>query len=80
MLRSLPVNMILTAKGEKKKARQSSEKYYLKNLKKRRIACPSCPMADKDILEIKEGEDCGFINYTSSIINPLLIFHKQSLA
>jgi aldehyde:ferredoxin oxidoreductase len=71
--------MILTAKGEKKKARQCSEKYYLKNLKKRRIACPSCPMADKDILEIKEGEDCGFINYTSSIINPLLMLTLDGL-
>ncbi len=79
MLRSLPINLMLTAKGEKKKARQASEKYYLKNLKKRRIACPSCPMADKDILEIKEGEFSGLITYTSSVINPLLMFTLDSL-
>jgi len=73
MLRSLPVNMTISAKGKKKKAKQASEKFYLKNLKKTRIACPSCPMADKDILEIKEGEFNGLINYTSSVINPLMM-------
>ena len=74
MLRSLPVSMFLTAKGQKKKARQCSDRMYLKKMKKRRIACPSCPMADKDILEIVEGEFSSLINYTSSIINPLLMF------
>ncbi|GAI89899.1 unnamed protein product, partial [marine sediment metagenome] len=69
MLRSLPVGMLLTAKGQKKKARQCSDRMYLKKMKKRRLACPSCPMADKDILEIREGEYSGLINYTSSIIN-----------
>ncbi|MFX1339944.1 MAG: aldehyde ferredoxin oxidoreductase C-terminal domain-containing protein, partial [Promethearchaeota archaeon] len=59
--------------------KQASEKFYLKELKKRRIACPSCPMADKDILEIKEGEFNGLINYTSSIINPLLMLTLDSL-
>ncbi|MFX1406935.1 MAG: aldehyde ferredoxin oxidoreductase N-terminal domain-containing protein [Promethearchaeota archaeon] len=73
MLRGLPVNMTLYAKGEKVKAKQSNEKFYLKNLKKRRLACPSCPMGDKDILEIKEGDFKGLINYTSSVINPLLM-------
>ena len=73
MLRSLPVNMTLFAKGQKKKAKQAGEKFYLKNLKRRRIACPSCPMADKDILEIKAGEFNGLINYTSSVINPLMM-------
>jgi len=79
MLRSLPINLMLIAKGQKKKAKQASEKYYLKELKKRRIACPSCPMADKDILEIKEGEFNGLINYTSSIINPLMMLTLDSL-
>lgn len=73
MLRSLPVGMILSAKGQKKKARQCSDRVYLKKLKKRRIACPSCPMGDKDILEIKKGEFKGTINYTSSIINPFMM-------
>jgi aldehyde:ferredoxin oxidoreductase len=39
MLRSLPVGMLLTAKGQKKKARQCSDRMYLKKMKKRRIAC-----------------------------------------
>jgi aldehyde:ferredoxin oxidoreductase len=73
MLRSLPVSMFLTAKGQKKKARQCSDRIYLKKMKERRIACPSCPMADKDILKIGEGEFSSLINYTSSIINPLMM-------
>ncbi|MFX1591782.1 MAG: aldehyde ferredoxin oxidoreductase N-terminal domain-containing protein [Promethearchaeota archaeon] len=79
MLRSLPVGMLLNARGEKKKARQCGERAYLKNMKKRRIACPACPMADKDILEIKEGDYKGLINYTSSVINPLLTFTLEGL-
>jgi aldehyde:ferredoxin oxidoreductase len=73
MLRGLPVNMTLYAKGEKVKARQSNDKFYLKNLKKKRLACPSCPMGDKDILEIKDGEFEGLINYTTSVVNPLMM-------
>ncbi len=73
MLRSLPIGMILSLKGQKKKARQASEKTYLTKIKKRRIACPSCPMADKDILQIKEGEFSGEICYTSSVINPFFL-------
>ncbi|MHA1295825.1 MAG: aldehyde ferredoxin oxidoreductase N-terminal domain-containing protein, partial [Promethearchaeota archaeon] len=80
MLRSLPVGMILSAKGEKKKARQCNEKSYLKKMKKRRIACPSCPMADKDILEIKEGDFAGLICYASSVINPFLMFTIDGLS
>ncbi|MFX0071720.1 MAG: aldehyde ferredoxin oxidoreductase N-terminal domain-containing protein [Candidatus Hermodarchaeota archaeon] len=79
MLRSLPINMILSAKGEKKKARQSSEKFYLKKLKRKRIACPSCPMADKDVLEIREGEFSGLVSYISSVINPLMMLVLDSL-
>ncbi|MHA1373567.1 MAG: aldehyde ferredoxin oxidoreductase N-terminal domain-containing protein [Promethearchaeota archaeon] len=80
MLRSLPVGMLLNAKGEKKKARQCSDRNYLKYIKKRRIGCPSCPMADKDILEIREGEFKGLLNYTSSIINPLLMLTSDGLS
>jgi aldehyde:ferredoxin oxidoreductase len=80
MLRSLPVGMILNAKGEKKKAKQCSDRNYLKNIKKRRIGCPSCPMADKDILEIREGKFTGLLNYTSSIINPFLMFTSDGLS
>jgi aldehyde:ferredoxin oxidoreductase len=79
MLRSLPVNGTLFAKGEKEKAEQASEKFYINNLKKKRIACPSCPMADKDILEIKEGEFKGLMNYTTSVINPLMMLPLDSL-
>ncbi|MHA2007998.1 MAG: aldehyde ferredoxin oxidoreductase N-terminal domain-containing protein [Promethearchaeota archaeon] len=79
MLRSLPVNVTLAAKGEKEKAEQASEKFYINNLKKKRIACPSCPMADKDILEIKEGEFSGLMNYTTSVINPLMMLPLDSL-
>ncbi|MFX0175108.1 MAG: aldehyde ferredoxin oxidoreductase N-terminal domain-containing protein [Candidatus Hodarchaeota archaeon] len=73
MLRNLPVNIMLYAKGEKTKARETSEKFYIKKLKKRRLACPSCPMGDKDILEIKDGEFNGLITYTSSVINPFMM-------
>ena len=79
MLRSLPVGMMLNAKGEKKKARQCNDRNYLKMIKKRRFACPTCPMADKDILEIKEGEFNGLINYTSSVINPFLMLTSDCL-
>ena len=43
------------------------------------MACPSCPMADKDILEIKEGEFNGLVNYTSSVINPLMMLNLECL-
>ncbi len=79
MLRSLPVGMILKASGQNKKARQCSERVYLKKLKKRRIACPSCPMGDKDILELKEGIHSGLLNYTSSVINPFLMYTLEDL-
>ncbi|MFX0082152.1 MAG: aldehyde ferredoxin oxidoreductase N-terminal domain-containing protein [Candidatus Hodarchaeota archaeon] len=79
MLRSLPVGALLKVKGQKEKAHQCSESEYLKKLKKRRIACPSCPMADKDILELKDGCYSGLINYTSSVINPFLIFTLEGL-
>ena len=79
MLRSLPVGMILNVMGQKEKAQQCSEAVYLKKLKKRRIACPSCPMADKDILELKEGLHSGLINYSSSVINPFLMFTLEGI-
>ncbi|MHA1805429.1 MAG: aldehyde ferredoxin oxidoreductase N-terminal domain-containing protein [Promethearchaeota archaeon] len=79
MLRSLPIGMLLSLKGQKTKVKQVSERTYLKKIKARRIACPSCPMADKDILLIKEGEFQGLINYTSSVINPFLMFTLEGL-
>ncbi|MFX1304089.1 MAG: aldehyde ferredoxin oxidoreductase N-terminal domain-containing protein [Promethearchaeota archaeon] len=79
MLRSLPVGMLLTGSGQKEKARQCNERIYLNKLKKRRIACPSCPMGDKDILELQEGSHSGLLNYTSSIINPALMFTLENL-
>ncbi|TXT63973.1 MAG: hypothetical protein BAJALOKI3v1_280011 [Promethearchaeota archaeon] len=79
MLRSLPINMILAAKGQKKKARQCNERTYLKKIKYRRMACPSCPMADKDLLELQEGNFSGLTNYTSSVINPFLMLTLDGL-
>ena len=79
MLRGLPVGMFLNVKGQKEKAQQCSETNYLNKLKKRRIACPSCPMGDKDILELKEGLHSGLINYSTSVINPFLIFTLEGL-
>jgi aldehyde:ferredoxin oxidoreductase len=37
-------------------------------------------MADKDILEIREGENKGLINYTSSVINPFLMFTSNGIS
>jgi aldehyde:ferredoxin oxidoreductase len=70
----MPIEAMLGARGEKKKAKQVTEKIYLKKLKKHRLACPSCPMGDKDIVEITEGEFSGLINYSSSIINIFSLF------
>ncbi|NHI92645.1 MAG: hypothetical protein EAX96_09085 [Candidatus Lokiarchaeota archaeon] len=69
LMRSLPVGMALAARGENEKSKECNNKTYLKKLKKRRIACPSCPIGDKDILEIKEGKYQGLITYTSSVVN-----------
>lgn len=73
MLRNTPFSAVLGAQGAKEKARQASDRIYLKKLKKHRFACPSCPMGDKDILEIREGEFAGLIDYTSSVINPFFL-------
>ncbi|MHA1265364.1 MAG: aldehyde ferredoxin oxidoreductase N-terminal domain-containing protein [Candidatus Helarchaeota archaeon] len=73
MLRNTPFSAILGAQGEKKKAKQVSERTYLRKLKKYRFACPSCPMGDKDLLEIKEGEFAGLTHFTSSVINPFFL-------
>jgi aldehyde:ferredoxin oxidoreductase len=74
MLRNMPIEAMLGAKGAKKRAKQATEKIYLKKLKKHRVACPSCPMGDKDVVEITEGEFSGLINYSSSIINIFSLF------
>jgi aldehyde:ferredoxin oxidoreductase len=79
MLRSLPVGMILQAKVEKEKAKQCNERTYLKKIKERRIACPSCPMADKDILKVDNGTLGELVCYTSSVINPFLMFTSDFL-
>lgn len=74
MLRSLPVGMLFKVSGQDEKAKQCNEKEYLKNLKRRRIACPSCPMGDKDILNPEEHDPKGLSYYATSIINPFLMF------
>jgi len=42
------------------------QKVYLDKVRKRRLACPSCPYADKDILQVKEGEFKGLTTYITS--------------
>jgi aldehyde:ferredoxin oxidoreductase len=36
---------------------------YLDKVKKGRTACPSCPLPDKEIMEIKEGEFAGLVTF-----------------
>jgi aldehyde:ferredoxin oxidoreductase len=74
MLRSLPIGMLFKASGQDHKANECSDRVYLKNLKRRRLACPSCPMGDKDVLELKEGASEQAVHYATSIINPFLMF------
>lgn len=38
---------------------------YLQKAKKARLSCPSCPIADKEVLEVKEGEYQGLVTYTA---------------
>ncbi len=40
-----------------------------KAIKKRRIACVSCPVGCKDAVEIPDGRFKGLIKYTSSVVN-----------
>ena len=37
---------------------------YMKRVKKSRLACPSCPVACRDIQQIKQGEYKGLISYS----------------
>jgi len=41
------------------------------NFRKANFACFSCPMADKEIIEIKAGEAKGLVTYTSSFSSKL---------
>jgi len=41
---------------------------YLKRAKKARFACPSCPMACRDIEEVREGEHQGLITFQHSSV------------
>jgi len=45
---------------------------YLEKLKKARICCTSCPIGDKDVIQIKEGEFKGLTAYTSSVVNMVM--------
>jgi aldehyde:ferredoxin oxidoreductase len=42
-----------------------------RDIRKRRIACASCPIGDKDIIEISDGELAGFTTCSSSAVNLL---------
>ncbi|NVM02568.1 MAG: hypothetical protein HWN67_09550 [Candidatus Helarchaeota archaeon] len=48
--------------------------FYLDNLKKARIACPSCPIGDKDVIQINEGRFSGLISYEASVVNAYALF------
>lgn len=41
-------------------------------LKKARLACVSCPIAEKEILEIKKGRFRGHTVYSSAVVNTLI--------
>ena len=41
---------------------------YLGKVKKGRAGCPSCPLPDKEIMEVKEGEFEGLITYASGFV------------
>ncbi|MBD3227758.1 MAG: hypothetical protein GF329_06180 [Candidatus Lokiarchaeota archaeon] len=79
LMKSAPLGMLFAASGEKEKAKQCSNKIYLKKLKKHRFACPSCPLGDKDVVEIKEGKFSGLINYSSSVLNAFLLLTLKGL-
>lgn len=58
-------------------AEQANERFgkeRFNELKKRGIACPSCPIGDKDLLEVKNGEFKGLVTPTSSYLNSLWFF------
>jgi aldehyde:ferredoxin oxidoreductase len=40
-----------------------------KKIKKRRMACVSCPIGDKDVVEIADGEFKGFVKCSTSVMN-----------
>lgn len=79
LMRTAPISAIFAARGEKDKVKQCSNRLYLKKLKKHRMACPSCPLGDKDVVEIKEGEFSGLINYSSSVLNAFLLLTLKDL-
>lgn len=41
---------------------------YMHKIKKGRLACPSCPLPDKEIMEIKDGEFEGLVTYGSGFV------------
>nr|MDO8135819.1 aldehyde ferredoxin oxidoreductase N-terminal domain-containing protein [Candidatus Njordarchaeum guaymaensis] len=70
MLSGAPVSMAVGATGGREKAAECTEKLYLESLKKARRACPSCPLGDKDILEVKkDGEFGGLTTHMTSVMN-----------
>jgi len=45
---------------------------YLEKLKKARISCVSCPIGDKDVIQIREGRFKGLTKFTSSVVNTVM--------
>nr|MDO8097864.1 aldehyde ferredoxin oxidoreductase N-terminal domain-containing protein [Candidatus Njordarchaeota archaeon] len=70
MLSGAPISMAVGATGGREKAAECTEKLYLEKLKKARRACPSCPLGDKDILEVKkDGDFKGLTSHMTSVMN-----------
>jgi aldehyde:ferredoxin oxidoreductase len=45
---------------------------YLERLKRARISCVSCPIGDKDVIQIREGRFKGLVKFTSSVVNAVM--------
>nr|MDO8081898.1 aldehyde ferredoxin oxidoreductase C-terminal domain-containing protein [Candidatus Freyarchaeota archaeon] len=56
------------------KANEKFGKERFLELKNRGFACPSCPIGDKDLLEVKSGEFKGLVTPTTSYLNSLFFF------
>ncbi|MDY6880213.1 MAG: aldehyde ferredoxin oxidoreductase N-terminal domain-containing protein [Desulfatiglans sp.] len=57
-------------------ADKATERYgphLYEKIQKRAVACPSCFIADKEIIKLTEGEYEGLVQYTSSFVNIAMI-------
>jgi len=71
-VRAYPLQRQWIEKGINLSMRESSKddplygmQIYLEKAKRARMSCPSCPMADKEVLGVKEGDYRGLVVYTA---------------